>query len=179
MNWYLETERLQLRPLEESDAQHLCDLNSDPAVTKYLGNEPSSIEAMGEVVSKVMTRDRGYQNQLGLFATFEKSSGEFIGWFILRPGYDSPADTKNLEIGWRLKQRFWGNGYGTEGAIALKARAASELGAHRLYATAMSENQASIRIMQKIGLNLERTYIDANEYWTKPVELVLYSLRFQ
>jgi RimJ/RimL family protein N-acetyltransferase len=175
MNWYLETERLQLRSLIESDLQNLCDLNSDPAVTKYLGKEPSSPDAMAEVVQKVMTRDRGYQNQLGLFITIEKSSGAFIGWFILRPVYDSPHNTDNLEIGWRFKQRFWGKGYGTEGALALK-ECATKRGARRLYATAMSANAASIRIMNKIGLILERTYVDADDYWGQPTELVEYAL---
>ena len=174
MTWYLETERLQLRPLRESDLQNLCDLNSDPAVTKYLGKEPSSPEAMTEVVHKVMTRDLAYQNQLGLFITLEKCTGAFIGWFILRPGYDAPDKTDNLEIGWRFKQRFWGKGYGTEGALALKERART-LGARRLFATAMSKNTSSIGIMKKIGLTLERTYVDPDEYWGQPTELVEYA----
>ena len=174
MNWFLETERLQLRSLVEADFRNLCDLNSDPAVTKYLGLEPSSPEQMKEVVQKIMSRDLGYQNQLGLFIAIEKSSGAFIGWFILRPGNENPNDFSNLEIGWRLKQRFWGKGYGTESAMALKLYALKR-GAHRLYATTVSANIASIRIMEKIGLALDRTYVDADEYWSQPTELVEYS----
>lgn len=175
MNWHHETERLQLRSLIESDLQNLCDLNSDPAVTKYLGKEPSSPEAMVEVVHKIMTRDKGYQNQLGLFITIEKSSGSFIGWFILRPSYDDPNNTDNLEIGWRFKHLFWGKGYGTEGALALKEYAIKR-GARRLYATAMSANVASIGIMKKIGLTFVRTYVDGDNYWGQPTELVEYAM---
>ena len=123
-----------------------------------------------------MTRDLGYQNQLGLFIAIEKSSGAFIGWFVLRPGYETPHNTDNLEIGWRFKQRFWGKGYGTEGALALKKRA-TKLGARRLYATAMSTNTASIGIMKKVGLTLERTYIDTDKYWGQPTEVVEYALQ--
>lgn len=176
MVWYLETERILMRSLIEDDLQNLCELNSDPAVTKYLGKEPSSPESMVEVVHKVMARDLAYQNQLGLFIAIEKSSDAFIGWFILRPGYDTPHNTDNLEIGWRFKQRFWGKGFGTEGALALKERATIS-GARRLYATAMSTNISSIGIMKKIGLTFERKYIDTDEYWGQPTELVEYALQ--
>ena len=76
-------------------------------------------------------------------------------------------------------QRFWGKGYGTEGALALKEQARSKLAAHRLYATAMSANHSSIRIMEKIGLRLERTFVDSDAYWAKAVELVEYSLMLE
>ncbi len=180
MKWYLETERLQLRPLNKSDAQNLFDLNNDPGVLKYLGKESVSMEVMEDVVQKVMARDLSYQNQFGLFAAIEKESGDFIGWFILRPAHETPEDTKNLEIGWRLRTHFWGKGYATEGALALIEKARTKIGAHRVFATAMSENLQSIRIMEKIGLQLERKFMDTDEYWgEKPVSVVQYAVIFK
>ncbi|MCX6116083.1 MAG: GNAT family N-acetyltransferase [Proteobacteria bacterium] len=175
-DWHLETDRLQLRSISDSDAPHLLDLNSDPMVMKYLGKEPVTADEIAIVVEKISARDIGYQNQLGLFMTFEKSSGEFVGWFVLRPSYDAPDDRKNLEIGWRLKQKYWGRGFGTEGALALKNRAITVLKAERLFAVAKSENTPSLKIMEKIGLQFEKTYVDTDEYWHEPSSVSVYSL---
>jgi len=87
-----------------------------------------------------VARNERYRYQLGLFAAIDKRSEEFIGTFILRPDRGAPDDTKNLEIGYRLKQRWWGKGLGTEGSLALVEWALAQFGVHRIYATAMPGN---------------------------------------
>ena len=83
-------------------------------------------------------------------------------------------DTKNLEIGYRLKHYWWGQGLGTEGSLALVDWALAQFGARRIYATGMPGNRASIRIMQKIGLDFEKAYTAADDYG-RAVEFVMYS----
>ena len=81
------------------------------------------------------------------------NSDEYIGWFQ----FEQDKELKNaIEIGWRLKKQHWGNGYATEVAIAL-----SEMGIEMgktIVARAMIENLASIRVMEKAGLEFEKEF---------------------
>ena len=61
-----------------------------------------------------------------------------------------------VEIGWRLKKQYWGNGYATEVADAL-TRMRIEMG-KIVVARAMKENLASIKVMEKVGLKFYKEF---------------------
>ena len=88
---------------------------------------------------------------------FEKATGDFLGWFHLRPSPDHPV-ADEPELGYRLRRASWGQGYATEGSRALIDRAFAELGASRVFAETMAVNTASRRVMEKTGLRLVRTF---------------------
>jgi RimJ/RimL family protein N-acetyltransferase len=92
----------------------------------------------------------------GTFAAVERSTGEFIGWFHLRPDAGSAEDEP--ELGYRLRRDAWGKGYATEGSRALVDLAFSELGAARVWAAAMAAHTASRRVMEKAGLRFVRLF---------------------
>jgi RimJ/RimL family protein N-acetyltransferase len=83
---------------------------------------------------------------------FESSTGTFIGWFALKP------TATGLELGYRLKRAYWGQGYATEGSRALVDRAFTEMGAERVYAETMAVNVRSRRVMEKVGLRFVRVF---------------------
>ena len=85
-----------------------------------------------------------------------KSAGRFVGWFHLRPGEDSPPG--EVELGYRLRTPAWGKGYATEGSRALIDKGFAELGVERVFATTMTVNVASRRVMEKAGLKFVRTF---------------------
>jgi RimJ/RimL family protein N-acetyltransferase len=151
---YLETERLTLRRFTADDADLLIELDSDPAVMRYLtGGAPTAPEVVRE--RQLPNIIQGYEKwggNLGLFAAHEKDSGAFIGWFILRPEREGPLD--EVELGYRLRQAAWGKGYATEGSRAVLAKAFTELGVRLVWAETMSMNQGSRNIMQKLGMTL-------------------------
>lgn len=178
MIWYLGTERLKLRIIDSTDARNLHELNADPRVMKFLSPKYDTLDEWKAILPNVVARNERYGNQLGLFAAIEKGSEEFIGTFILRPDRHVPDDTKNLEIGYRLKQRWWGKGLGTEGATALVARALAQFGVRRIFADAMAGNVVSIRIMEKIGLGFENTYAETDDRG-KVIEFVRYSREYR
>ena len=177
MTWYLETKRLKLRSIDRTEARNLYELNADPRVMEFLSPEYDTLEEAEAILPEVVARNERYGNQLGLFAAIEKGSEEFIGTFILRPDRHAPEDTKNLEIGYRLKQRWWGKGLGTEGSLALLERSLAQFGARRIYANAMPGNRASIRIMEKIGLGFEKPYTETDSSG-QTIELVVYSREY-
>ena len=84
------------------------------------------------------------------------SSGDFLGWFHLRPPADGPADEP--ELGYRLRRAVWGRGYGTEVSRALIDRAFAELGARRVFAQTYQDNVGSRRVMEKAGMTQVRTF---------------------
>jgi len=141
---------------------------------QFLLPEYDSLAEWETILPKVVAHNAQYGKQLGLFAAIEKRCEEFIGTFILRPDRRALDDTKNLEIGYRLKQHWWGKGLGTEGSLALVGRALAQFGARRIYATAMPGNRASIRIMGKVGLGFEKAYTET-DHCGRVIEVVMYS----
>ncbi|MEQ4721585.1 GNAT family N-acetyltransferase [Nonomuraea sp. B19D2] len=150
MDIYLETERLILRRFTESDADDLFALDNDPEVMEFLnGGRPTPREKIvEETLPRFITR--------GFFATVEKASGTFLGWFHLRTRDGEPDDEP--EPGYRLHKSAWGKGYATEGSLALIDKAFRELGARRVYAQTMAVNVRSRRVMEKAGLTHTRTF---------------------
>ena len=152
MGVVLETDRLILRRLTYADVDRLVELDSDPQVTFFItGGVPEFDEPMLTEWLDQYDRWPGY----GTFAAIERSTGEFLGWFHLRPE-DGPEDEP--ELGYRLRRDAWGKGYATEGSLALIDRAFAELGASRVWASAMAVNPASRRVMEKAGLRFVRGF---------------------
>jgi RimJ/RimL family protein N-acetyltransferase len=153
----LETDRLLLRRFTDADADLIVDLDADPGVRRYVALNPTTRhEAITEVLPawlRYYERFEGY----GFWAAVERTSGEFIGWFHLRPGHADPREDEP-ELGYRLRRSAWGRGYATEGSRALIERAFRDLGARRVWAETMVVNVASRRVMEKAGMRLVRTF---------------------
>ena len=157
MQIFLETDRLILRRFTEQDVDNLVDLDSDPEVMRFItGGPPTPREVLADDhiphYLNYYERFEGY----GFWVVIERSTGDFLGWFHLRPMSGEPQDEP--ELGYRLKQSAWGKGYATEGSRALVDKAFLELGAQRVYANTYSEHVASRRVMEKAGLRFVRRF---------------------
>jgi len=166
MDVFLETERLVLRRLTSGDVDLLVDLDSDPAVMHFInGGRPTPREEIEHDVLPAMLSYYERFAGLGFWAAIERSSGAFIGWFHFRPIRDGLPDEP--ELGYRLKRSAWGKGYATEGARALVEKGFAELGVRRVFATTMTVNIASRRVMEKAGLRYVRTFF---QEWPDRIE---------
>jgi len=165
MHICLETERLILRRLTDADVENVFALDSDPAVMRFInGGKPTPREVIETETLPRLLDDYGRADGYGLWAAIEKSTCEFIGWLSLRP---DEGDLENVELGYRLRQSAWGKGYATEGSQALVDKGFSDLGAQRIFATTMTVNAASRRVMEKVGLKYVRTF---HESWPESIE---------
>ncbi len=166
MQILLETERLVLRRFTEDDADNLFDLDSDPAVMRFItGGESTSRD---EIENYTLPRFLHYYERFagfGFWAAIEKSTGEFLGWFALQPPEAESPD--KVELGYRLRKSAWGKGYATEGSRALIRKEFAELGARSVFAQTMAVNAASRRVMEKAGLAYMRTF---HEEWENPIK---------
>lgn len=148
----LETPRLVLRQFTEGDVDNLVDLDSDPAVMRYLGGRPTPRERVRDEVIPFYLDDYRRFDRLGTWAAEDAGSGEFLGWFHFRA-----AGRTDVDLGYRLRRAVWNQGYATEGSRALIRMGFTRLGVERVYAHTLTINGASRRVMEKCGLTLVRT----------------------
>ena len=172
MTFHIETERLILRELRNSDLQGMFELDSNPEVHRYLGNKPvKTIEESQKIIDSVKKQytERG----IGRWAVVNKATNEFLGWSGIRLNteYNMNGFTTYYDVGYRLIERFWGNGYATESGKAAVDYAFNTLRLTELYATTEMNNQASHNALLKIGLSyIEDFYFeeeDLNLRWYK------------
>jgi len=153
---HLTTERMILRRFTLADADALLALDSDPEVRRYVEDgEPVDLESATEMIEYWLVH---YPpgDLYGFWATIERSTGTFLGWFHFRPHADAPADEP--ELGYRLVRSCWGQGYGTEGSRALIDLGFASGRVQRVYAETMAVNTASRRVMEKVGMRFVRTF---------------------
>jgi RimJ/RimL family protein N-acetyltransferase len=159
MNIIIETERLILRPFELSDDEALFAMDSNPNVHLFLGNKP--LTKIGQVHEYIQSIQNQYiQNGIGRFIAETKDTKEVIGWIGLKFITEPENNHVNFhDIGYRLREEFWGKGYAFEGAQAWRDYAFYKMKIQKLYATAHVENIGSNRILQKLGMHQIEQYL--------------------
>ncbi|MFG3339305.1 GNAT family N-acetyltransferase [Glycomyces sp. NPDC048151] len=155
MTLELKTERLLLRPLATGDAEALAAINADPEVMRYIGDGgPRTLEQTEALTEKVAAH--WVEHGWGAFAVCEKETGFLVGLGILATPTFLPEILPVTEVGWRIGRDRWGRGYAPEAARAVVGFAFGELGLDRVVSCIHSENRASIRVAEKLGMSLER-----------------------
>ena len=166
MEIFLETDRLVLRQFTEADVANLFDLDNDPDVMRFInGGNPTPRDVIQNETLPAFLEHYEHFAGYGFWAAIEKSTGEFLGWFHLRPPEGGSPD--EAELGYRLRKSAWGRGYGTEGSRALIRKGFTELGVQRVFASTTAVNIASRRVMEKAGLTLVRTF---HQSWPEPID---------
>lgn len=163
---FLETDRLVLRRFTREDVDVLVDLDSDPAVMRYINGGVATPRA--EVEQEVLPAFLGYYERFagyGFWAALDKGSRDFLGWFHLRPPPGAAVDEP--ELGYRLKRAVWGRGLATEGSRGLIEHAFRSSGARRVNAEAMAVHTASRRVMERAGMRLVRAF---HQEWPQRIE---------
>jgi RimJ/RimL family protein N-acetyltransferase len=153
----LETARLRLRRFVADDLDRLVELDSDPEVMRYItfGQPSGRAEYENEILPRWLDM-YGRTPLLGYWAAEHRGSGEFLGWFHLRP---DRIDTEHQELGYRLRRSAWGRGYATEGGRALVAHGFGPVGADSISGRTLVGNLASRRVLQKCGLRLAGNFV--------------------
>jgi [ribosomal protein S5]-alanine N-acetyltransferase len=169
MKIFAETERLLLREMLPDDINGMFELDSDPEVHRYLGNQPVADLAQLKAVIEFV-RKQYLDNGIGRWAVVEKASGNFIGWSglkLVRELNNNHIDYHDL--GYRLIRKYWGQGYATEAAIAALAYGFGTMNLKEIFAAADVNNAASNRVLQKVGFRLVETFDwdDARHNWYK------------
>lgn len=159
----LETERLYLREWVPDDWKRFRPLATDPRVLRYIGHgKPWTDEQIRNRIANWI--EVGRQRGWILWPVIHRDDAELIGFCGFWDGF-----APDVEIGWRLRHEYWGQGLATEAATAVMEYGFRRWGFSRLISVAQPENKASLRIMEKLGMKFER------RFWHDGVEVVCYA----
>lgn len=152
----VQTERLFLRHFHILDHEPMFRIFGDSEVMRF----GEGVQTKEWVKRWLMTCFEHYYQHWGFgpYAVIEQSSREVIGYCGLFFFADVNGQPE-IEVGYRLVQTKWGYGYATEATQAVRDFAFQTLGVKRLIAMIDPENEASIRVAQKLGMQYEREVI--------------------
>lgn len=157
-----ETNRLILRPITEADVQDFFELDSNPKVHLFLGNQPvKGIEESQAAVANIMQQYKTYG--LGRLAVIERTTNNFIGWSGIKYETSFRKEFNYYDLGYRFKEQFWGKGYATEAALASLNYGFKKLKLNKICAAAHINHTASNSILNTIGMQASGTFKDENE----------------
>lgn len=150
----LETERLILRPLAWEDLAELAVLHGEVSFWQFPLRRAMTEDETRRFVER--TLEAYERDGVGLSAAVVKETGELAGWLGLAVPHFLPEILPAVEVGWRLGERFRGQGYATEGAAAAIGYGFEVVGLDRLVSIFEPANVASGRVMDKLGFIFER-----------------------
>src|SRR5438874_7779370 len=155
----LSTERLILRQWSQEDLDPYAEMCTDTEVMRWIGN--GRLRTREECATAIAGFERAWDERgFGLFAMELKASGRLIGFVGFSLPEFFPEILPAVEIGWRLAGSHWGNGLATEGACAALAFGFDQAGLDRIVSIHQVGNDASRRIMEKLGMRFERETVD-------------------
>ena len=146
MKTILETERCFLRELSVDDAQSFYDLNADPEVVKYTGDDTfTDVDA-----AKSFLKNYNHYELYGFgrWAVINKKTNDFLGWCGLK--YSSELNV--VDLGFRFFRKYWNQGYATETAEACIEYGFNKLNLYKIVGRAMEANIGSVKVLEKTGM---------------------------
>jgi RimJ/RimL family protein N-acetyltransferase len=145
----LLTERLILRPFEETDLDAYTDLLTTPEVRRSL-RLPESFSRREAWSGMALWRGQWELRGSGHFAVEERATGRLVG----RAGLHRPEadDWPGLEVGWALRSEVWGRGYATEAGAASLAYAFDVMGEAEVFSVILPDNRRSQAVARRLGL---------------------------
>ena len=148
----LETERLILRKLSTDDAEFVLELLNEPSFLQYIGDRGvrNLEEAKQYILNRLVTSYE--RNGFGLYLVELRESRIPIGisGLVKRDTLPDP------DIGFAYLPAYWSKGYAVESAAAVITYAREVLGLTRIVAITSLDNEASAKLLGKIGLRFER-----------------------
>lgn len=148
--------RFVLTKMTAADAGKYYQLSNNSEVMKYVTGYALSREESDNML-RGMLLEYGADTYLGRYLIEEAATGELIGAAKLD---QIDAD---IEIGYRIRKEYWGKGIATEIALGLARFGKNKLKAKAVIAFVNTENLASVRVLEKVGMIHVQTIEDIDE----------------
>lgn len=144
----IESERLILRPWRDEDADEFVRVTNTEAVMAHLGGVTDPAE-----LARSCGRSQALQAERGhcFWIVERRADGALLGFCGLKIGNVGTIDGE-VEIGWRLREDAWGQGYAREAAEASLAWAWANLAVDRVVAITVPANKGSWGLMKRLGM---------------------------
>jgi RimJ/RimL family protein N-acetyltransferase len=147
----IETGRLILRDWTGADIEPFLRHTNTPSVMRWLGGVTPEDEARRRILERIIP----WQEQRGFtfWLVERKTDGELLGFCGIKIADTESSPVEGMhEIGWRLREDAWGQGYAREAATASLEFAFGTLGADRVVALTCIQNEASWGLMERLGM---------------------------
>ncbi|WP_329081627.1 GNAT family N-acetyltransferase [Streptosporangium sp. NBC_01469] len=172
----IRTDRLILRPYTPDDLDALHAIHRLPQVTRYLYWGPREREQTREALERKITETALLEEGQALTLAVElAATGELLGDVLLI--WHSRAN-RTGEIGYVFHPDHNGRGYATEATRAILELGFDGLDLHRVIGRLDARNEASARVLEKLGMRREAHFLD-NEIvkgeWTSEVVYAILS----
>jgi len=171
----IETPRLTLRPLVESDIDDLFEYQSDPATVRYIPWPARTIEEVREAFLKYHALpDFSKDGHTALLGWELKGQGKIIGQSNFT--FESHAHQKGV-IGYVVHPNWAGQGYALEATRALIEYVFENFEVRRLTATIDPRNLKSVALIDRLGFRLEGTFLEDEFFKGEWVDTAMYAIR--
>ncbi|MDB4904894.1 MAG: putative ribosomal N-acetyltransferase YdaF [Mucilaginibacter sp.] len=160
----LESERLLFRQHVPEDLEAYCAMEQDPDVRRYVGDRPRTRE---EAEHRFKGSLKPITNRLAMWATVLKSKGNYIGRCGIYPHFDHDGGIIDGEasLGLYIAADYWGRGFATEAGQAFIKFGFGELKLNRIVTMVQVGNDASVRVLEKLGFVLTETEIGKRSFY--------------
>ena len=148
----LDTERLLLRPITVDDAEFILALLNEPSFLRYIGDKQvRNVEDARQYIlnGPIASYER---HGLGLLLVELRDSHTRIGMCGLLKRDELPEP----DIGFALMPDFWNKGFAFEAAQAVLQDARDRLILQRILAITSLDNDASIKLLERLGFKFDR-----------------------
>jgi len=153
----IETARLRLRSWRAGDEKRFDEACNTPAVMKWLGGPQTRRQLEGDVRHFIKHEERyGYT----FWVVEHRTNRRFLGFCgIIRISEQDCQFRGATEIGWRIREDAWRNGFAYEAAHAVLSLSFGEFAFSTVASRAARKNKASRGLMRKLGM-MRRTGLD-------------------
>jgi [ribosomal protein S5]-alanine N-acetyltransferase len=144
-DYFLKTERLGFRLWTPQDLPLAVSLWGDPVATRLIGGPFTEVQIHERIAREIATMK---QHGVQFWPVFQLADGKFIGCCGFRP---HKLEERIFELGYAFLEPFWGKGYAMETTRAVLSYARENVGARGFFAGHHPENDASKRVLEKLG----------------------------
>lgn len=148
----IQTPRLILREFIPEDAAYMYLLNADEEVIRFTGDV--AFENVDEARILIENYAQYTRYGYGRWTLTTRDTQEYLGWC----GLNFNEDSHDADLGFRLLRVHWGKGFATEAALACIQYGFGHLKLSKIIGRAMKANAASIRVLEKVGMQFENEF---------------------
>lgn len=170
MDYSIESERLGLRRLTDSDFDTIAVFLKDPEVMYAWGHGFSDEEVRQWLDKNLKRYDKdGY----AFFLAIEKETQKPVG--VIGIIHNEINGAQRWEIGYIIDKRYWRKGFAKEGSGACLAHAFSKMGLEEMVFQMRTDNIASQRVAESLGAQREGEYV--RHYWGEDMPHYIYAIK--
>lgn len=156
MDYLFQSPRLGFRSWRQEDVTPFAALNADREVMEFF---PSTLSLLQTREAIDRYRLHFETHGFGWYAVDLLATRTFIGFIGFSKMEMDVSFSPCIEIGWRLAREYWGKGLATEGAKACLQYGWHTLGFNDVYSFTAAVNKKSARVMEKIGMVYQGTFL--------------------